>query len=381
MSYKILILNWQDITNPYAGGAEVHLHEIFKRIAARHHTVMLGCCSYRNAKKYELIDDIEIYRHGNRNFFNFFVPRLYQEIRSSRKIDIVIDDINKIPFFTPLFVKEPIIGIVHHLFGRSIYSETSLPGALYVRTVESMIPFIYKNTHFSVVSNSTEAELIKKGLAAENIRLIHNGVDLSRFRQTGKLKSKEPVIGYLGRIKKYKHIDHLLAAMVIIRRSVPNVTLKVIGTGDHMDSLKKYTVTLGIDDIVQFIGNVSETEKVDLLNNVWFTVNPSSKEGWGLTIIESNACGTPVIAADSPGLRDSVVHNKTGLLYPHGNVDSLAQSAIKLIHDVKLRHKLSTNAIEWSKKFNWDVSATEMLRMIDDVLQRTVTTIDEGTSS
>ncbi|MBN1154212.1 glycosyltransferase family 4 protein [candidate division KSB1 bacterium] len=368
MTYNILVLNWQDITNPHAGGAEVHLHEIFKRIASQSYHVMLGCCSYQGAKKYEMIDGIEIFRRGKRNLFNSYVPVLYKDIRSSRKIDIVIDDINKIPFYTPLFVKEPIIAILHHLFGASIFSETSLPGALYVRLSESFLPAVYKNTLFSVVSNSTRNELISKRLPPENVRLIHNGVDSARYRKDDSLKSRRPIIGYLGRIKKYKNIDHLLQAMVIIRKSVPDVVLKVIGSGDYLDSLRRHSVDMGVDDIVHFIGNVDERTKVDLLNEVWFTVNPSSKEGWGLTIIESNACGTPVIAADSPGLRDSVVHEKTGFLYPHGDIAKLAEQAIRLINDASLRNNFSHNALEWSRKFNWDDSAAQMLDLIEHIL-------------
>ena len=121
MAYNILVINWQDIKNPLGGGAEVHLHEIFKRIAAMGHQVTLLCCKYPGLPDEDILDGINIFRRGNRNFFNYAVPFQYWKLKKKYQFDIVIDDINKIPFYTPHFVKEPVIGIIHHLFGSSIF--------------------------------------------------------------------------------------------------------------------------------------------------------------------------------------------------------------------------------------------------------------------
>jgi len=99
------------------------------------------------------------------------------------------------------------------------------------------------------------------------------------------------------------------------------------------------------------------------------TVNPSCKEGWGLTVVESNACGTPVIASNSPGLKDSIINGTTGLLYDYGNINKMAEYIIKVLKDDELREKLSINAIDWSNKFNWDNSSEEMLKLIEKVIK------------
>ena len=111
---KILLINWQDINNPLAGGAEVHMHEIFKRIAARGHEVTLFCCHYPGASKREEIDGIRVVREGSRNLFNYYVRGRYRSEFRRQDFDVVIDDINKIPFYTPWFVEKPLIGILHH---------------------------------------------------------------------------------------------------------------------------------------------------------------------------------------------------------------------------------------------------------------------------
>ena len=120
---RLLIFNWQDRTHPQAGGAEVHLHEIFGRIVRMGHDVTLVCCRHPDAKKKEVVDGIKVVRVGARPFFNYVVPLWW--MKNGRKLDpdLVIDDINKIPFFTPLFIKmKPMLSIIHHFFGDSMFS-------------------------------------------------------------------------------------------------------------------------------------------------------------------------------------------------------------------------------------------------------------------
>jgi len=368
MKLKILIINWQDITNPFGGGAEVHLHEIFKRVYQKGHDVTLLCSKYQNAKHKETVDGIRIIRVGKRNFFNFAVPRVYKQLIKEKNFDVVIDDINKIPFYTPLFVKKPLIGIIHHLFGNSIFIEASLPAALYVNFAERLIPPIYKKIPFTVVSESTKQELLKKGFLEENIHIIHNGVDTLTYKKINTEKNSNPLIGYLGRIKKYKSVDHLLIAFKAVLKEMPDIKLVIMGDGDYLAQIKKLSSSLKVNHAINFTGALDEEKKICYLNKTWFTVNPSPKEGWGLTVIESNACGVPVIAADSPGLRDSVVNGKTGLTYDYGDCNQLTELIIKLINNQQLRQQLSTNSLKWANNFSWDSSAAKMINLIEMIV-------------
>jgi len=362
-SLNILAINWQDIKNPYGGGAEVHFHEIFKRVSALGHNVTLLCCAYNDAKEQEDIDGIKIIRRGSRNFFNYCVPAEYRKLRRQRHFDIVIDDINKIPFCTPLFVKEPIVAILHHFFGKSIYLETSFIPASYVYLSEKLVPIIYKKIPFAVVSESTRQELLQQSVRSQ-IELVPNAVDPALYGYKPQLRSKKPLIGYLGRVKKYKSVDHLLLAMPAVLSAVPDARLIIIGDGDYKKNLQDLAYTLGIQEKVHFTGHVSHEEKVKLLNSLWLAVNPSPKEGWGLTVIEANACGVPVIAADSPGLRDSVVHEETGILYPYGNIQLLAKQVVKLLNNQEKQRLFSKNSLNWVNNFSWDESATKIIDII-----------------
>ena len=150
---KILVFNWQCIKNPLGGGAEVHLQEVFQRIAAMGHEVVLYASMFPGAEKEENIKGIKVYRQGSRSLFNFYVPLAYFFKFRKQKFDVVVDDVNKIPFFTPLFVKEPLQGITHHLFNKSIFLEVSFPVALYVYLMEKLVKPVYRKIHWIVLSN------------------------------------------------------------------------------------------------------------------------------------------------------------------------------------------------------------------------------------
>lgn len=361
---KILVINWQDIRNPLGGGAEVHFHEIFKRIAARGHDVTLYCSGDPDLPDTETIDGIRVVREGGRSTFNFHVPRRYRSTFAGEKFDVVVDDLNKIPFYTPLYVHEPLVTIVHHLFGTSIFKEAILPAAIYVWGAELLAMPLYRRTQFAAVSLSTKRELEEHGIPGDRIHLVYNAVDHGVFRPAAHSKRNGRTIGYLGRIKTYKSVDHLLRAFAIVRRDLPEIRLVVVGDGDAKPALERLADTLGIRGAVEFTGFVSAEEKVRRLQEMDLAVNPSAKEGWGLTVVEANACGVPVIASDVPGLKDSVVDGTTGLLYPYGNIDRLAALMRRMLGDPAERSRMAAESVRWAETFTWDASADAMLAVI-----------------
>ena len=175
---RILVLNWQDWENPKSGGAEVHLKEVFSRIA-RSNDVTLFCSSFPHAAPDATLSGIHVIRRGGRYLFNIRVFFAYRKTFRG-KFDIVIDDWNKIPFFTPLYVKEPLMGIVHHLFDKSIFTETNWLLATYVYVMERIALKIYRDVPFIVGSKSTHDELLKHGFT--EITQINYGVDHDLYR-------------------------------------------------------------------------------------------------------------------------------------------------------------------------------------------------------
>ena len=369
---RILIFNWQDIKNPLAGGAEVHLHEVFSRIAGLGHEVTLYCSSFPGAPPEEMMKGLRVIRQGGRNFFNYRVAFAYLSRFRSEPFDIVIDDMNKIPFFTPLYVDKPLYAVTHHLFGKSIFKEANVVAAMYVYLTELAAVALYRRRKipFIVGSPSTAEELEAKGFPPENVTVINYAVDHDLHKRTGIPKHPTHLIGYFGRLKKYKSVDHLLRALPEVLKRVPNLKLLIVGDGDDRGRLNALAEQLGVSGAVEFTGFVSEEKKVALLKSMWFKVTTSSKEGWGLTVLEANACGTTVLASDVPGLRDAVKDGETGLLYPYGDINELARKIVYLVEQPAIRDRLTSGALAWAASFRWDTAAERTIALLQARLTR-----------
>ncbi len=370
---KILALNWEDLSNPQAGGAEVHLQEILKRIAQKGHHITLLCSGYPGCRKDELVEGLRIVRRGSRLNFNFVAPFALKTLLGEGNWDIVIEDINKIPFFTPLYHKLPLLVVIPHLFSDSVFKEINFVLGLYIYLSEKPIHRVYDGFNIMVISESTKEDLIKRRLPPDDIHVVHCGIDHQHY-YCDPLVTKDPfpTIIYLGRLKKYKSVDHLLRAFALVVKDMPEARLSIVGEGDFKGNLMDLTRELSLEDKVEFTGFVDENEKVKRLQKAWVAVYPSLKEGWGLTNIEANACGTPVIASNVPGLKDSVLPGKTGLLYEYGNIPQLSECLKKILSDDVYRNQLILGGLKWTKHFSWDAAAEKTLGLIEMIVKNRV---------
>jgi len=368
MSLKILAINWRDLKNPLAGGAEVHLEENLRRFVKMGHSVTLLTSNFPGGSSEEIVEGIRMVRKGNDFTFNWFVPFMLKKELKKNGYDVVLEDVNKIPFYSPLFQKLPTLVIVPHLFSDAVFQEINFLVGIYIYLAEKPIRRVYQGKKYCVISESTKKDLIERGIFPDDIKVVHCGTDFSLYNKAPNVvKEKEPLVVYLGRLKKYKSVDHLLKAFAQVAADFPKARLIIVGEGDDKPRLLDITRQLGIESRVTFTGFVAKDEKVAWLQKAWVVVCPSLKEGWGLTNIEANACGTPVICPDVPGLRDSVSQGKSGLLYRYGEIDQLAGLLKQVLSDANLRQQLEVGAWEWSQRFSWDRSAEEMIKLIEEL--------------
>jgi glycosyltransferase involved in cell wall biosynthesis len=371
LGFRILAVNWQDLKNPLAGGAEVHLQEILSRLGQWGHEVSLLCSGFDSAAAEENYDHQRIVRRGQRMNFNWVAPWHARRLLAERKFDVILEDINKIPFYLPLFTDIPLLAIVPHLFATTVFHEINPILASYIYLMEKPVSIIYKKHPWMVISESTKTDLVGRGIPAEQVTVIHCGIDHQLYAPDSQVhRFDRPTILYLGRLKKYKSVDHILLAAARMRAEVGDWRVVVIGEGDDRRRLEKIAGELGIEKRVEFTGFVDQQTKVDYLRRAQVAVCASLKEGWGLTNIEANACGTPVIAADVPGLRDSVRDGKTGLLFPYGDIDSLSERLTRLLTDHVLGGKLSAGGLEWAESFHWNEAARATESLIEQVVNR-----------
>lgn len=367
---KVLAVNWQDRTNPQAGGAEVHLHEIFGRLAAAGHEVHLLCSGYGGAAKEAVLDGMSVHRIGSRYGFALRGRGAFAALARTVRPDVVVEDVNKVPLFLPRVWDGPFVLLVPHLFGTTAFREVGWPMAAAVWAAERPMPWIYRRTRVHVISGSTRDDLVARGFRAEAIRVIYPGVDTAAFTpDPGVARAERPTFLYVGRVKRYKALDTAIRAVARLRRGdCPDVRLLIAGSGDDRPRLERVSAAEGVQDAVTFLGFVAEERKLELYRQAWAVVFPSPKEGWGITNVEAAACGTPAVASDSPGLRESVRGGETGLLVPHGDVGALAGALRTLVGDPALRERLGRGARAFAETLPWSRAARETASHLEEAV-------------
>jgi glycosyltransferase involved in cell wall biosynthesis len=193
---------------------------------------------------------------------------------------------------------------------------------------------------------------------------VYNGIPVRHERTTH--QRQKDLIVYVGRIKRYKSIDHFLQAVSLLTANRA-VRVMVVGDGDALDGLKAAAQQLDLE--VEFTGFVTEEEKYRIYQQARLAVQPSIKEGWGLTALEAQSCGTPVVCADSPGLREAVVNGETGFLYPYGDIEQFARCIERMLDDDALWHTFSNQARKWAQRFSWDAAALKFEEILEHTAQ------------
>ncbi len=352
---RILVVNWLDRMNPRAGGAEEHLHQVFRRLASAGHSVTLLCSNWPGGEPAARVDGMSVHRTGGRYTFNLAAPA-YARRHLPGPFDIVVEDLNKVPMFAPYWANAAHgVLLVHHLFGLTAFREVNVFLAAATWLFERTIPWAFRRLPCVAVSDSTRRDLIRRGLDASRISVVPNGVAMAELWPAPK-RYPTPTAVFLGRLQRYKRVDLVLRATAELRRRGIDLDLIVAGRGHARAGLEKAARRLGIADRIRFAGFVSAGEKREMLSKAWVHVLTSPKEGWGIASVEASACGTATVASDSPGLRDTVLHGETGLLVPHGDIGALAD-ALASILDTERRDGMGRAARRMAEQYTWDRAA------------------------
>jgi glycosyltransferase involved in cell wall biosynthesis len=354
---RVLMLNERDLSHPLAGGVEVHLEETARRLAADHgiETTVLAA-GFPGAVADETRDGVRYLRFGDRGFSYYaMLPGRARAAWATGRYDLVVENLCKLLFFSKLYLASaPRLGLVHHLFGLSAFRQVSVPIASYVVSTEALLPLAYRRCPMVVVSPSTRDDLVRRGLRRDLIRVVPNGLDHRIFRPADPPRVDSDLVLFVGRLEYYKGVDLLLESWPKVRATRPKARLVVVGAGNAEAAMRSRAAALGLGESVHFAGFVSQEAKVEWLQRAALLVQPSRKEGWGLTVLEANACGTPVVATRVPGLRDSVRDGETGILVPSADSDALAAGIAGMLDDTDLRSRLARGALAWAARFRWE---------------------------
>lgn len=363
---RILIFNWRDLKHSWAGGGEIYIFEQASRWVKMGHDVTVFCGQDigKDLPSFEIIDGIKIYRKGGR--YNLYLWSVWYYFTRLRGNDVVVDVVNGIPFFTPLFCRVPKISYVYHLHGNQFFYELPFPLSHFGFIIERFVfPLLYKHLPVIVISETTKKQLLDIGFNKKNISIVYCGINgLNRTKNSIK-KFSAPTILYLGRIKRYKRVDLLVKIFPKIIEKMPQARLIIAGWGTEASSVANLVMKSPLRRKITLLGPVSDAEKKSLLSKSWLVVNPSIGEGWGMAIIEANLYGTPAIAFDVAGLAESIQDKKTGILAD--DESDLVDKICYVLTNQNLLEQLSKNAMRWAGKFSWERAAKESIRILEKV--------------
>ena len=355
---RILLVNWNDRENPWAGGAEIHLHEIFGRLARRGHDIDLIASGWPGAAPAAELDGLRVRRYGGRHSFAWRARPAVRAHLVARRYDVLVEDINKLPLYLCRLTDLPFCAVVPHLFGTTAFLEANWAVAAIVWAAERPIPRVYRRAAFHAISESTRDDLVRRGVPRERIAVIYPGVDAAWYHpDPGTPRAERPTFLYVGRLKRYKGLEIVLRALAAARVARGDLLLEIAGQGDDRPRLERLARTLGLGDAVRFLGFVSDDEKRRLMRRAWAVVLTSTKEGWGISNVEAAACGTPALVSDNSALRESVRDGETGFLVPHADVPALARRMLDLAGDPGLVARLGHGARAFAAGLSWEQAA------------------------
>ena len=362
---NILILNWRDPKNPLSGGAEYVTLKHAKAWLSKGDAVTWFTSSFPGAKNEENVDGVSIVRHGS--IFTVFIYAWLYYLANRNNIDLIVDQVHGIPFFSKLYTRKPIVVFVHEVAGIIWDVVYPFPVSWIGKMCERLYIWIYRENYFWTVAPSTKQELISLGISSTRCVSIHNAIEnavLSKIPQ----KNAQPTFLFVGRLVRMKGVDAVLEAFEIILRDLPSAVLWIAGEGEvrYLDVLRKKAEKLGFANCVVWWGKVTEKKKLQLMREAHMLLHASIKEGWGLVVLEAASQGTPTVAYPSGGLVDSIVDGRTGIHTKQSTSSQLAFCAVKLYKDKKKYVRLQKNGIVWSKSFTW----SRATRQSHDLLRR-----------
>jgi glycosyltransferase involved in cell wall biosynthesis len=360
---RVLLLNWRDRSNPQAGGAEEYAEQIARRFADAGALLTLFTSQYQDAPPYEWAREYLVVREGGR--FGVYLAAARHLQRYGRRYDAIVDFQNGIPFFAPVWAPTiAVVGVVHHVHQQQFDMYFHWPVNRVGRLLEGRVSRgVYRHIPLVAVSPSTRAEMRHQLGLHGPIHIIPNGVNALPH---GRLpRSPAPSIAVVTRLVPHKRLHLLVDAVPALLSRWPDLRVDIAGTGPARAGLVSQVLRLGLEKNVGLPGRVSEQLKSDLLSQAWLTVAPSLAEGWGLTVLEANTLGTPAVAFDVPGLRDSVRDGRTGWLVPvsHDLTQTLI-NALSELADPARQCCYANESQRWARRFSWDTSAERLARVL-----------------
>lgn len=339
---KVLWLNHRDPKHPRAGGAERTIYEVSKRLIEKGNTVTLYCPRWKGSLKEETLDGIKIIRNGS----SFSIHLILPIFLIKNNFDVIINDLaHGVPWISTVFLSKHNIAFFRHLHARSLPGQVNMIIAKIITFLEKIYPYIYRNVKVITESDSSFHDLKELGFEEKNIIKIPPGVDLNLFHPGPKAQNVQLI--YFGGLRKYKRPEYALNVYRDLKNDIPNLKLIVTGNGPQLDKMKEEVRKENYN--IEFLGKVDYIELANLIRESWVNLHFSVTEGWGYSILESSASGTPTIALNVPGVLDTIKAGINGFL-----VSDISDFKEKISYTIKNEEYFIKNSRKFAKNFTWD---------------------------
>jgi glycosyltransferase involved in cell wall biosynthesis len=351
---RVHVLAWRDYDDAEAGGSELHADAILRRWAAAGVEVTMRTSFAPGQPGTTMRNGYRVVRRGGR--FDLFPRAILDELRGRHGgRDGLVEIWNGVPWLSPVWARGPRVTWLHHVHG-PMWKQVLPPGVAQMGelTERRLAPPFYRRTRMVTLSESSKHEMVhQQGFRSEQVVVIPPGVH-ERFSPDPSARSPHPLVVAVGRLMPVKQFDALIRSVVPLRAQFADLELVVVGDGDERPKLDAIVREIGASDMVRFAGRVSDDELSALYQRAWLLASASVAEGWGMTITEAAACGTPAVVTDIGGHRDSVADGVSGVLALPA---SLGRAIRRVLADSALRAKLAAGALEHAQKFSWDATA------------------------
>lgn len=352
---RVDLLAWRDLDDPEAGGSELHAHEVASRWAAVGLDVHVQTSAVAGLGAHVHRDGYAVTRRWGR--YAVFPRSAMANVR--RHPDGLVEIWNGMPFFSPLWARGPRVVFLHHVHGEMWGMTLPWPLAVTGDLIERRLaPVLYRGSRIVTLSGSSREEIVTRlGVDAERVTVVPPGVD-ERFSPGGR-RSAEPLVVAVGRLVPVKRFDRLVEALVEVRRRVPRLRAVIVGEGYERDALERQVVSHGAGGWLDLAGRVDDATLVDLYRRAWVLVSTSQREGWGMTITEAAACGTPAVATRIAGHVDAVEDGRSGVLVDDER--ALVGAVEGVLRDDAWRLRLGRRALDRARRLTWEATAAGTL--------------------
>jgi glycosyltransferase involved in cell wall biosynthesis len=351
---RIHILAWRDLDDVEAGGSEIHAAEIAKRWSAAGLDLTMRTSYAQGQTPTGVRDGYKVVRKGGR--YGVFPSAILSELTErAGPRDAIVEIWNGVPFLSPIWFRGPRLVIIHHVHHNMWKMVLDEKMAKFGKLLEgTLAPPFYRHSPIVAPSNSSRREIIDiLKLPAKNITVVPPGIDDMFVPEAP--KADHPLIVSVGRLMPPKRFDEMIRICAEVREVHTNLELVIVGDGYERPKLQELVSDLDATEWVRLAGRVSDDELIWLYQRAWAVASASTAEGWGMTLTEAAACGTPAIATRIAGHCDSVAEDKSGLLAD--NSRQMVQHLSSIISDADLRLRLSEGALKHAAAFTWDGAA------------------------